>query len=80
MACKKMSNRLVKGKYEQICICQSEKSRLDIDGSLHIPCYYSLDEKQPILTQPCFETYTMFYWLLKGIKGRRRGLKDNGRR
>ena len=26
MACKKMSNRLVKGKYEQICIYQSAKS------------------------------------------------------
>ena len=26
MACKKMSNGLVKGKYEQICIYQSEKS------------------------------------------------------
>ena len=26
MSCKKMSNRLVKGKYEQICIYQSEKS------------------------------------------------------
>ena len=37
MACKKMSNRLVKGKYEQICIYQSEKSTWHgcFDGLFH---------------------------------------------